>query len=209
MSVKEIVVNIENDKQLLTSAEKALRTSRKNIVNLETGNAQDPADLFSLTRDDKETLGLSRIEAYGLFSALTELTLNISAGLGVPSELYEDNIAASKIVDEALAQARKSSPNLIASLGIQFDAETGLGKVFVTHPVVPQFSPEVFNPSEAKIRRKQDKRGPIGGIENIESGVIHKRIIEANLIHSEVKTEDRETLKGLKERVVWIEFERK
>lgn len=208
MSLKEFVLKINSDKQLLDGAEKALRTAQSNIVNLEPGNCDDPADLFGFTRDEIE-LGLKKGEAYGLLSALTELTLNISAGLGVPSELYENNIAASKIVDEALAKARESSPNLVASLGIQFDAETGLGKVFVTHPVVPQLSPETFNPSEAKIKRRLDRRGFLGGIENIESGQIHKRIIEAGLTHSEVKTEDSNTLLGMKERKVWVEFARK
>lgn len=207
MSRKEIVLKIESDKQLLNGVEKALRTAQSNIVNLEPGNGDDPADLFGFTRDETG-LGLKRGEAYGLFSALSELTLNISAGLGVPPELYDENDAASKIVDEALAQARQSNPNLTASFGIEFDSETGRGALFAAHPVVPQFSPETFNLQLAKTKRRNDPRGYIGGIENIESGVIHKRMAEAGLTHSEVKTEDRNTLLGMKERKIWIEFSR-
>jgi hypothetical protein len=207
MSLEQIVVKVNNEKDLKNGAERTLRTASANLVGPNSKDLDDSADLFSFTRNEN-SLGLKRKEAYGLFSALTEISLNIAPGLGVPSDKYDDKEAA-KIVDRALAMAKESSPDLTASFGIEFDPEKGLGRIFASHPIVPQFSPINFNLQEARIKRRTDQRGPLGGIENIESGVIHERITDAGLTHSEVKTEDINTLHGLRERKIWVEFSRK
>ena len=88
MSLKEVTVKIRSGKELLSGAEKALRTAGNNLVDLEAENIGDSADLFSFTRDETD-LGLKRGEAYGLFSALVDAikysnepptSINASAG---------------------------------------------------------------------------------------------------------------------------------
>ena len=180
MSLLEIIKHAKTPQELNEGASRALQTANYNIPG-SSFLQEEPADLSEFTNHKQPDNGLRTKEAYGLFSALNELTLNIYWGLGAKPKIVRTD-SFNRTLNAAFSRAQESHPQPYVEFGIKLDTETGRGEVFTTHPVVPGFSPEAFDINASVVRRKKGERmGGLGGIENIEERTIHRMLTDGGL----------------------------
>jgi hypothetical protein len=202
----EIKSSSEDSKSLYSQIQKARLTAQENIKR-----TTFPADLYRFTGDE-DSAGLTEIEAYALFSVATELASNVARGLGITHDI-EERLQADKVIDEAFKQAKaQKHPQPYALIGLKFDQNSGDGSVYASHPIVPGFSPnlpKIDAPRTGYSRKTEPGQNPTGGIENIESGEIHKRLLNAGLEHSNVTIIDENLGGGFSKRILRVNFQRK
>ena len=166
---------------------------------------------FSELDEKNPTLNLSPLQTAALATVADELLGNVRYGLIRKAKMDEISksveqmiankaaIEQGRLMEEAYdegfmraAELRHQSPSVQLMISV---TPEGIGKVEVTHPIIPGLTP-IFDKEVAISRRRSEGeqeivlRGVQGGIFSIEQGTIHRRIEAAGLTHGEVMIQD-------------------
>lgn len=198
MTRKELVFQAGSDAEI-----RALAARIHDLrVKFDTASVITPAAPAVISKPE---LGLTVTEAAAILPCLRELTINAAHGLTGRRQPDADSI------DRALASA-----GVKVTAAIEFDGQTGRGRISVTHPLIPGLSPEFDLAPARQARAAASDVNPdglaLGGIARIETGSLDWELTNAGLTHSVVQSADESVApdnSGLgKRRKVWLDFQR-